>query len=139
MSRLRSERELCEREAARCNSRAIPDPPSRKLMTVSSCSMPSNRGSDAAPTRDGSSPSSLANVYGAKRKKSYAAPKADRVKKKLEMNLPSTRSSYPQYGHPTQDRSSHRQDPHFQTPRRYSDWGLCTPGKLNARPNLGHM
>ena len=32
-------------------------------MTVSSCSMPSNRGSDAAPTREGSSPSSLANVY----------------------------------------------------------------------------
>lgn len=71
--RLRSERELCEREAARCSSRAIPDPPSRKLMTVSSCSMPSSRGSDAAPTREGSSPSSLANVYRTM-KTLYAAP-----------------------------------------------------------------
>ncbi len=38
-------------------------PPSRKLMRVSSCSMPSMRGSEAAPTREGSSPSSLANVF----------------------------------------------------------------------------
>ena len=60
---LRSERAFWEREAARCSSLAIPDPPSRKLITVSSCSMPSIRGSAAAPTRDGSSPSSFAKVY----------------------------------------------------------------------------
>ena len=41
----------------------MPEPPSRKLMTVSNCSMPSSNGSDAAPTREGSSPSSLANVW----------------------------------------------------------------------------
>ena len=62
--RLRSEREFCERDAARWSSRAIPEPPSRKEMTVSSCSIPSIRGSDAAPTREGSSPSSFANVLG---------------------------------------------------------------------------
>ena len=60
--RLRSERDDCEREAARWSSRAIPEPPSLKLMTVSSCSIPSSSGSEAAPTRDGSSPSSFANV-----------------------------------------------------------------------------
>lgn len=79
--RLRSERELCEREAARCSSRAIPDPPSRKLMTVSSCSMPSNRGSDAAPTREGSSPSSLANVYRTKKKSRMQCHGKERKKK----------------------------------------------------------
>ena len=57
--KLRSESDACPRDAARCSSRAIPGPPSRKLMTVSSCSMPSIRGSIVAPTRDGSSPSSF--------------------------------------------------------------------------------
>ena len=57
--KLRSERDACPRDAARCSSLAIPEPPSRKLMTVSSCSMPSIRGSIVAPTRDGSSPSSF--------------------------------------------------------------------------------
>ena len=60
--KLRSERDACPRDVARCSSRAIPEPPSRKLMTVSSCSMPSIRGSIAAPTRDGLSPSSSVNV-----------------------------------------------------------------------------
>ena len=60
--KLRSERDACPRYAARCSSRAIPKPLSRKLMTVSSCSMPSIRRSNAAPTPDGSSPSSFANV-----------------------------------------------------------------------------
>ena len=60
--KLRSERDACPRDAARCSSRAIPEPPSRKLMTVSSCAIPSIRGSIAAQTRDGSSPSSFANV-----------------------------------------------------------------------------
>ena len=60
--KLRSERDACPWGAARCSSRAIPKPPSQKLMTVSSCSMPSIRGSIAAPTRDSSSPSSFANV-----------------------------------------------------------------------------
>ena len=61
--KLRSERDACPRDAARCGSRAIPEPPSRKLMTVSSCSMPSTGGSIAAPTRINSSlPSSFANV-----------------------------------------------------------------------------
>ena len=60
--KVRSERDAYPRDAARCSSRAIPGPPSRKLMTVSSRSMPFIRGSIAAPTRDGSSPSSFANV-----------------------------------------------------------------------------
>ena len=60
--KLRLERDACPRDAACCSLRAIPEPPSRKLMTVSSCSMPSISGSIAAPTRDGSSPSSFANV-----------------------------------------------------------------------------
>ena len=60
--KLRSERDACPWDAARCSSRAIPEPPSRKLMTVSSCSMPSIERSIAAPTRDGSSPSSFANI-----------------------------------------------------------------------------
>src|SRR5260370_30862778 len=62
--RFRSEREFWERVAARCSSRAMPVPPSLKPMMVSSCSIPSIRGSDAAPTREGSSPSSFANVLG---------------------------------------------------------------------------
>ena len=60
--KLCSERDACPRDAARCSSRAIPEPPPRGLMTVSGCSMPSMRGSNAAPTRDRSSPSSFANV-----------------------------------------------------------------------------
>ena len=70
--RVRSERDVCPREAARCSSRAIPEPPSRKLMRVSSCSMPSMRGSIAAPTRDGSSPSSFANVLWKRKLGHYA-------------------------------------------------------------------
>jgi hypothetical protein len=52
--RFRSEREFWERVAAHCSSRAMPVPPSLKPMMVSSCSIPSIRGS----------PSSFAKVLG---------------------------------------------------------------------------
>lgn len=63
VKRLRSDRPAADLDDARCSSRAIPEPPSLELMTVFSCSIPSNKGSLAAPTREGSSPSSFAKVY----------------------------------------------------------------------------
>ena len=98
--KLRSERDACPWDAARCSSRAIPAPPSRKLMTVSSCSMPSIRGSIAAPTRDGSSPSSFANVLQKLSLLSCAKCKA--------VHLHATHSSYLQYGHPIPTHSLHK-------------------------------
>ena len=98
--KLRSERDACPRDAARCSSLAIPEPPSRKLMTVSSCSMPSIRGSIAAPTRDGSSPSSFANVLQKLSLLSCAKCKA--------VHLHATHSSYLQYGHPIPTHSLHK-------------------------------
>jgi hypothetical protein len=49
---------------ARRSPRAMPVVPSLKPMMVSSCSMRSIRGSEAAPTCEGSSPSSFASVLG---------------------------------------------------------------------------
>ena len=98
--KLRSERDACPRYAARCSSRAIPGPPSRKLMTVSSCTMPSIRGSIVAPTRDGSSPSSFANVLQKLSSLSCAKCKA--------VHLHATHSSYLQYGHPIPTHSLHK-------------------------------
>ena len=98
--KLRSERHACPRGAARCSSRAIPKPPSQKLMTVSSCSMPSIRGSIAAPTRDGSSPSSFANVLQKLSLLSCAKCKA--------VHLHATHSSYLQYGHPIPAHNPHK-------------------------------
>ena len=100
--KLRSERDACPRDAARCSSLAIPEPPSRKLMTVSSCSMPSIRGSIAAPTRDGSSPSSFANVLQKLSLLSCAKCKA--------VHLHATHSSYLQYGHPYQPTTPTNED-----------------------------
>ena len=90
--KLRSERDACPRDAARCSSLAIPEPPSRKLMTVSSCSMPSISGSIAAPTRDGSSPSSFANVLQKLSSLSCAKCKA--------VHLHAIHSVYQRHGHP---------------------------------------
>jgi hypothetical protein len=77
--RFRSEREFWERVAARCSSRAMPVPPSLKPMMVSSCSIPSIRGSEAAPTREGSSPSSFANVLGIGKAELLLAKKYDEL------------------------------------------------------------
>ena len=90
--KLRLERDACPRNTARYCSRAIPEPPSRKLMTVSSCSMPSISESIAAPTRDGSSPSSFANVLQKLSSLSCAKCKA--------VHLHAIHSEYLQYGHP---------------------------------------
>ena len=98
--KLRSERDACPRDAARCSSLAIPEPPSRKLMTVSSCSMPSIRGSIAAPTRDGSSPSSFANVLQKLSSLSCAKCKA--------VHLHAIHSEYLQYGHPISARNPYK-------------------------------
>ena len=90
--KLRLERDACPRNTAHYCPRAIPEPPSRKLMTVSSCSMPSISGSIAAPTRDGSSPSSFANVLQKLSSLSCAKCKA--------VHLHAIHSEYLQYGHP---------------------------------------
>ena len=102
--KLRSERDACPRDAARCSSRAIPEPPSRKLMTVSSCSMPPIRGSIAVSTRNGSSPSSFANVLQELSSLSCAKCKA--------VHLHAIHSEYLQYGHPISARNPYKRGHH---------------------------
>lgn len=119
--RLRSEREFCEREAARCSSRAMPEPPSRKLMTVSNCSIPSSRGSDAAPTREGSSPSSFAKVY---HEVSFVKNLAF-----IMHNLHAIHSSCQRSGPQEPARNSRTQDLRYRIPRQYLGLGLDTRGR----------